>query len=271
MHRLALSALLTAAAAAAQTAPIDVVDYDTITANRTIDFEDSGGDPDILEFDGVSISEKFAGQTLGETDRFRYETLSGEPTGPLSLQPNDDGLANLTVNSTIIGSFGRVMAGTQNNFFTNDDGNGAVSLLFDNDISEFGIKTLFGQFRWPTNVPPTLDFVDPDDPSTFICCATFEFFRRDGSLIDTVTTGPLGAPLSEREFPGNSFGFRRDGGVRDIAGVSITNEDYLGLFYDDIIFEARGDDVAPIPLPAGVWLLGGALGMLSLARRRGRG
>ena len=91
--------------------------------------------------------------------------------------------------------------------FPNDNalGEGAIAALFNADQVELGF-----------------DVVGANGGT-----ATVNFFRRDGSLIGTVV-------LSLQASAGNqSFAFRRAGGVRDIAGLSIHNDDGGGIGYDN--------------------------------------
>jgi hypothetical protein len=187
----------------------------------------------LLNFGGVLIGERFAGQVLGASGN--SDTLSGSPSGPLTVEP---GLAG--ENTVVFANSGsQVLAGLGPLGFPAFDaiGEGAVAILFDNDQSSFGFRSVGGNLG----------------------SATFDFFRRDGSLIDTLMPTGLGV---------NEFGFLRDGGVRDIAGISIWNTDPAGIAFDDIIFDVPGNDVGAIPLPAAGWLLIGGVGALAALRRR---
>jgi len=227
-------------ASQAQAAPINEVLYSSLTVGQTIDFEGlvGGGAPGtnydgVLNFFGVLIGERFNGQVLGSSGN--SDTLSGLPNGPLSVVV---GALNQNLNIFTRAPDGNVLTGLGNLGFPNFNaiGEGAVAILFDNDQSEFGFQSVGG------------DFGD----------ATFEFFRRDGSLIDTLNPAGLGMGL---------FGFSRDGGVRDIAGISMWNTDPAGIAYDNIIFDVAGNQVA-VPEPATVALFGLGLVGLGFARRR---
>jgi len=242
MRSMMISAALvaTVGAAAVQAAPINEIPYASVFVGQTIDFEGIvGGDaPDtnydgLLNFGGVLIGERFAGQTLGSSGN--SDTLSGAATGPLTVLAGAAG-QNLVVLSD---SVSQVLAGLGRLGFPSFDaiGEGAVAILFDNDQSSFGFRSVGGDLG----------------------SATFDFFRRDGSLIDTLTPVGLGT---------DAFGFLREGGLRDIAGISIWNTDPGGIGFDDIIFDVPGDGVAPVPLPAGVWLLLSGVGGLVALRRR---
>ena len=104
-------------------------------------------------------------------------------------------------------------------------GHGSVALLFDEDQSQLGFRIL-GQNG---------------------SIGVVSFFRRDGSLIETVN---INLPnLQTGGFPEVSFGFLRDGGVADIAGMSFTNVDWGGVGMDNFIFSSS------IPAPGAVALL----------------
>lgn len=78
-----------------------------------------------------------------------------------------------------------------------------------------------------------------------------QFFQNDGNLIDSVIVSGAG-----------SFGFSRDGGIKDIAGISVHTFDPGGLAYDNFVFGT------PIPVPHTIFLLvNGLIGLLGIRRK----
>lgn len=88
-------------------------------------------------------------------------------------------------------------------------GEGALAMLFDFDQSQFGFRLMGGN-----NGP-----------------ATVSFYRRDGSLVDTIVLTGLTA---------SCYGFQRVGGVHDVAGVLIQNTDPGGFGLDDLCHDRPG-------------------------------
>lgn len=219
--------------------PINEVDYFSLTPAATIDFEGlAGGNAPgtnydgLLTFSGATIGERFNGQTLSFSGN--SDVLGGSPVGTLSVIA---GAANQNLN--IFNSSGsQVLTGLGPLGFPAFDaiGEGAIAILFDSDQSEFGFQSVGGNLGG----------------------ATFDFFRRDGSLIASLNPTGLGVDF---------FGFMREGGLQDIAGISIWNTDPAGIGFDNIIFDVPGDP-DPVPEPGILTLLGIGLFGLGLARRR---
>ncbi|WP_101759027.1 hypothetical protein [Oceanicoccus sp. KOV_DT_Chl] len=120
-------------------APINLVDYFSLSGTGLIDFQDIPTPGGSVNFDsplavsGASFSERFTGQALSYSGA--SDVLSGSPLEPLSLQSGAIGEnirvaeegSNKGIDGHSIGSFG---------------GEGALALLFDQDQLEFGLAIL---------------------------------------------------------------------------------------------------------------------------------
>ena len=226
----------------ATSAPAQVtqVDYTSLTGTQSISFASVAGGAapgtnydSLLVVNGVAMGERFSGQTV--TPSGNFDQLGGSPTGPLTLLPGVAG-HNLDVFQS---PGGAVLSGIGTLGFPENDaiGEGAVSFLFATDQSEFGFRLAGG-----------------NGGNAYV-----SFFRSDGSLIDSFTLNNL--PLIA------AFGFSREGGIHDIRGVSIWNDDVTGFGIPVVRY-----DVSSVPEPAswGLMLCGfGAVGF-ALRRRRSR-
>lgn len=208
---------------------VQAVDPATLTVTGLITFEQFGTAPSnhdgVLELDAAMFAERFVGQTLDDANRL-FDVLSGAPSMPLTLEA---GVANQNLSTTEdVPSNAVVIAGLGPLGFPAADaiGEGALSVLFNEDQSELGFS------------------VNGANGGT----ATISFFRRDGSVIQTLTV-----PLPDNE-GSQAFAFRRLDGARDIAGVSIQNDDPGGVGYHDFrIAEPGGrSEFVPAGQPATV-------------------
>jgi hypothetical protein len=190
------------------------IDYYSLNCLGIITFDDvpGGGAPGtnydaIFESDGALFAERFVGQTLSYSGDF--DVLTGSPTNPLTLQaglPYQNLVITLepNTNSQVLAGNGPVGWPDYSSI-----GEGSFAVIFDYDQSEFGF-VLAGGDGGP---------------------AIVDFFRRDGSLIDSI------------EIPNitlGNYGFQRIGGVADIAGVSIHNTDPAGIGIDDLCHTNQG-------------------------------
>lgn len=234
------AAALVAGAGAAHASPINVVAYDA-TGKSLIDFEDAAASPfpgtvynGVLASGGATLSERFAGQVLsfaGDND-----VLSGNPTGPLTLQA---GAANQNLDlGTDNGTHNLIPCGPRGCADPNGYGEGAFAVLFAGGTSYFGFQEFFA-----------------DSPNAV---TTLDFFNATGGLIQRVTVGTSG-----------TFGFSREGGVADIAGVSVFTGDAGGLGYDNLLYDgqAAGGGV-PEPASWAMMILGFGLAGAAVRRRR---
>lgn len=227
--------LLLGGAEGARADPINVVAPASLTTTDTINFNNValGNNNAILVLPGASFGERFAGQTLGVNGNF--DVLTGTPTNPLTLLAGAPG-RNLSIDA--FGAPGnQVISGLGPVGFPsfNAIGEGSLAVLFDADQSELGLDIL----------------------ATERGMATFNFFRRDGSLIDTLVfdfTNLLDGPRA----------FRREGGAADIAGLTVTNNDPFGLAYDNLRFSQ-----GVVPEPTSLMLFaGGAAAVMAWTYRR---
>lgn len=235
---LAAASLLALGAVGAQAAPINQIDYNLLTGTQLITFDDiAGGAAPGTNYDGLlrsgntSFGERFAGQANNPASGF--DVLSGAPSGPLALAFGAPG-QNLNV---FISSASQVLTGLGPLGFPSFDaiGEGSFAVLFDDDQSEFGFQLVGGEGG----------------------SATLDFFRRDGSLIQQIVVGGLANAF---------YGFAREGAIRDIAGISIWNNDSAGIGFDNLKHDVPGRN--EIPLPGTLLLAGLALVAAGAARRR---
>ena len=230
------AAISSATAAQAQ---LTQVGYDTLSGTQTTSFGavPGGASPgtnydNILIVNGVAFGERFAGQTVSANGNF--DQVSGTPTNGLTLLAGSAG-QNLSVFQSPAGP---VLSGLGPLGFPNANaiGEGAISILFSSDQSEFGLR-----------------LTGSDGGNAFL-----GFYRSDGSLIDLITLN--GLPLV------STVGFRRDGGVSDIRGISFWNADVTGFGLATIRYNVP----SAVPEP-GTWMLMLAgFGGIGLAIRRQR-
>ncbi|MBM4329804.1 MAG: PEP-CTERM sorting domain-containing protein [Deltaproteobacteria bacterium] len=225
--------------------PINQVPYASLTGSGLVTFDDIPGGwapgtnyDAIIKFYEADFGERFVGQTLLTSGDF--DILSGSPTGPLSLAA---GAPNQNLNVFLATSGGitsQVLAGLGPKEYPNFKaiGEGSIAVLFHYDQSDFGFRILGGN--------------EGD--------AYLSFFRRDGSLIQDITL----SGLSNSTF----YGFQREGGIKDIGGISIYNTDPGGIAFDSFIDDVPAGAGQSAPEPATLILLGsGLLGLAGFRRK----
>jgi len=223
-------------------AQITQVAYGALTGTQLVTFEDviGGAAPgtnynSILFSNGVGFAERFVGQTVAGGI---FDQLGGLPTaGSLTLQAGAAG-SNLVV---VASGASQVLAGLGPAGFPSFAaiGEGSFAALFSSGQSQFGFQLLGG-----------------DGLSAFL-----SFFRADGSLIQDISLGGLSNTF---------YGFSRDGGVQDIFGISVWNNDPAGIGFDNLKFDVRSVDPSVVPEPASVALLSVGLGLMGVVMRRRR-
>lgn len=182
-----------------------------------------GNFDDIIAGTGISYGERFAGQSLAADDPF--DVVTGSPVGTLSLLSGaaSQNLATLPQSTT---TFLLGLSATDGGYqSTRALGEGAIAVLFDHDHSEFGFEFLGAS----------------NGGDAFI-----SFFRRDGSLIDSITIVNVA---------NGGIGFRRTGGIADIAGAVMTNNEVNGFGINTVLYNIPGPSgqavfVAAAPLAA---------------------
>ena len=223
----------------AQAVPINQVTPTTLTLAEVITFDDVPGGPSpgtnydgILALNGASFAEHFAGQLVTHNSG---DVLSGLPDGPLTLQAGDPS-ENLNVylyngTTNVLDGLGK----TREDFpVERTIGEGAFAVLFQHDQAVLGFDLVGGN----------------------IGQAFVSFFRRDGSLIEDITLSGLS---------NQSYGFARDGGLWDIAGFSVYNNDPAGIALDNLRFNAPATSV---PEPSTLLLVAAGLFGVAALRRQ---
>lgn len=207
MRLLALCLTLPTTALACD-APVCLVDPDSLTLPRLIDFDDqpSGWGPGVpvhgvMALNGARVGEHFAGQRVASNGA--HDTVEGPATSPLTVRAGIKG-QNLSVvrfkGTSLINGFGAA------GFPKRDaQGEGAIAVEFAEDQNALAFDLRGGEAG----------------------AATVTFMARDGAVIGSVPVSPTG------EF---AVGFYRTTGKADIAGFVITNTDPQGLAIDTLRF-----------------------------------
>lgn len=237
----AAAVALAALGASAQAAPVNQVSYAGLAGTQLVTFDDlaGGGAPGtnydgLVASNGVGLGEHFVGQTVGVAGS--NDTLAGLPSGPLTLATGAPG-KNLNIffytTSNVLTGLGRLG-------FPDFDaiGEGAFAVQFSSDQSEFGFQLVGG-----------------NNGNAFV-----SFFNSAGGLIDTVTVTNLTDAY---------YGFSREGGLKDIRGISIWNDDFGGIGFDNLKFDVKSVFVpGGVPEPTTWAMMIAGFGLAGAAMRR---
>ncbi|HEY5062275.1 MAG TPA: hypothetical protein VII52_12115 [Gemmatimonadaceae bacterium] len=210
-------------APAASDVAIQVVDPATLTVGGSITFGAFGTDlsnhDGLLTVNGGTFAERFASQSLDAAGDF--DVLSDGATVPLRLQAgaanqNLSTLFDAPSNSVVLAGVSAAGGGFP---AFNAIGEGSIALLFDQDQFEVGMSVTGANGG----------------------AASVDFFRRDGSLIQTIVL-----QLADVAAP-QAFAFRRVGDVRDIAGISIENDDPGGIGFVNFLIDTPTGSTQFVP------------------------
>lgn len=160
------------------------------------------------------LGQHFEGQTMQPRDGFDH--LSGRPNAPLVLRAGP-GNQNLSV-ARHQGFESNALFPLGSSGFPALDarGEGALAILFDHAQRAIALR-IHSDYAAPLGGAP-----EPGD-------ATLDLYTRQGALIARIVV-PLGTGITD-------IGLRRVGGLPDIAGVTLTNDDPGGIAIDDILYQ----------------------------------
>jgi hypothetical protein len=218
-------------APAAADVAIQGIDPTTLTVGGSITFGTFGADlsnhDGLLSVSGGTFAERFVSQSLSAAGDF--DVLSDGPTVPLSLQAGAtnqnlstvfDPPSNAVVLAGVSAAGGSDVSGAGGGFPAfNAIGEGSIALLFDQDQFELGFS------------------ITGANGGT----ASVDFFRRDGSLLQTIVLQLANVPDPQ------AYAFRRVGDVRDIAGISIQNDDPGGIGFVKFLIDTPSGSTQFVP------------------------
>jgi len=211
-----------------------------ITGGSMLDNIPDGQYPDTLRYVdpatsvGFSMSAYFAGQVPGvvtppapdvpaNAQVFSYETITGRPSGPLTL--TSQGLnRNIQVEDLRPFYEPRLVYGLLD---VARSGRGALSMLFDYGVDILGLDLIGANTGEPGNV--YLRLFDTRGES-------FQFLDLFGNLVDYLTIEAFDGPLYLTSFD------------RPIRGITLTNDDYAGIGFSTVVFRT-------VPTPPVIALL----------------
>jgi hypothetical protein len=167
--------------------------------------------------DGLTwIAERFAGQRRDASEPV-FDTILGAPRAPLGVRAGERGANQSVAFHRGFGSSALFPLGPAGFPALEARGEGSAAILFDQDQHAFGL-------RLHSDYPDPLGQRDQATGTV-----TLTFYTRQGREI---------ARVVRRLEPGiTELGFRRAGGLPDIAGVLILSDDPGGIAIDDILYQ----------------------------------
>lgn len=189
-----------------------------------VDFEDRGAFPEpgiairgLYRVQGAALGGRFAGQTrvTRAIGPGLFDALTGQPAGPLRLEPDDDSATLSLATHRGLGSVAAFPLGPRGFPDIGARGEGALAVLFDAPQRATGFRL-------------HADYADPLGTRPPPGAITVTFHAADGSLLGAVTERLAAGPLA--------FGWRF--AARPVAGFTLTTTDPGGIAIDDILFDA---------------------------------
>jgi len=202
---------------------VHVVQYDTLKpeldARITFDSLPKRAEPGLnfnapMRMGRTLLGQHFEGQSRQVADGF--DRISGAPTAPLTLRPGPPG-RNLSVALHRGFESNALFPLGQAGFPALDArGEGALAILFDQGQRAIALR-LHSDYPAPLGDTPKPGHV------------TLQLYTRQGQLVAR-HKAPLSTGITD-------IGLRRTGGLPDIAGVIVTNDDPGGIAIDDILYQ----------------------------------
>lgn len=220
--------MLMAAAAGAQEAEFAPAPYDDVAARLggVLDFETLGALPEpgrqiagLIAAPGITLGERFAGQSRGSERRGPADTLydapQGRPEAPLRALPGPEGENASVALHRGFGSAALFPLGPAGFPAVEALGEGGLAVVFAADLPALGLRV-------HADYPDPLGTRPPPAP------LEIWIYRRDGSL-----AGRLTVPLSHGV---NDIALAQSAGAPAIAGFALRTADPGGIAVDDILY-----------------------------------
>ena len=160
------------------------------------------------------LGQHFEGQTMQPRNGFDH--LSGRPKAPLALRAGPSNQNLSVAQHQGFESNALFPLGISGFPALESRGEGALAILFDHAQRAIALR-IHSDYAAPLGGAP-----EPGD-------VTLHLYTRQGALIARHVV-PLGTGITD-------IGLRRVGGLPDIAGVTLTNDDPGGIAIDDILYQ----------------------------------